>query len=646
MELNATGQILIEEGVEISLRGGTVFVHPEFGANFSGGAGSGGAIKLIGSSIENYGVLDVRGGDAAGADSGTWGSLPSPCRRCWWRGRIAMLSGGPLIQGVALIDGGKENAEGASGLPGTLFIGLQQQTATEELVFDSGTLVFDTAGAWAHSSGRKGKGKVQYHYKTVDGFPYGYRVCEFEFSRVELGKEVSVVVRGNNALRIKTPGDLTIGTDFSLDGKTGKSGIYSGTAGPGGWNSGRSLSNADFPSSPNSALSGMGPGGGIGYHDYPPSSTGGSYGGHGSTGANSQAYSNIYGDNNITQLVGGSGGARSGGRDADGGGGGGISPGCRGILYLRYKRHNISKRRNGGTRGSSSGAGGSGGSIRIEAANISNLGRIEAMGRRYQWKWRPRGGGRITLITGGTLVEGNYSVSGGSNIELAEEQQASDGIFSKILSPALPVLSDRNFTFEEIISNVDLGLISGLSYELSGLPQGIYLTDDLKLSGTPTHAGIFPVIIRASNRFGETNDTFLINVASGTPSVSTLAATAVGSVSALLHADVNSSGGENGTLSFTYGTNQGNLNFETNSSIVSTSGTSSILLTGLDSNQTYFFRAHLENSLIISDAETERNFTTLLNQAPPIVEIGPASKISDNNATVSYKLVSYDSSPP
>ena len=242
-------------------------------------------------------------------------------------------------------------------------------------------------------------------------------------------------------------------------------------------------------------------------------------------------------------------------------------------------------------------------------------------------------------------MEGNYSVSGGSNIELAEEQQASDGIFSKILSPALPVLSDCNFTFEEIISNVDLGLISGLSYELSGLPQGIYLTDDLKLSGTPTHAGIFPVIIRASNRFGETNDTFLINVASGTPSVSTLAATAVGSVSALLHADVNSSGGENATLSFTYGTNQGNLNFETNSSIVSTSGTSSILLTGLDSNQTYFFRAHLENSLIISDAETERNFTTLLNQAPPIVEIGPASKISDNNATVSYKLVSYDSSP-
>ena len=31
----------------------------------------------------------------------------------------------------------------------------------------------------------------------------------------------------------------------------------------------------------------------------------------------------IYGDDNITHLMGGSGGARSGGRDSDGGGGGG-----------------------------------------------------------------------------------------------------------------------------------------------------------------------------------------------------------------------------------------------------------------------------------------------------------------------------------
>ena len=100
------------------------------------------------------------------------------------------------------------------------------------------------------------------------------------------------------------------------------------------------------------------------------------------------------------------------------------------------------------------------------------------------------------------------------------------------------------------------------------------------------------------------------------------------------------------TLDFTYGTTQGNLNLETNSSLVSTSGKSAFLLTALENNQTYFFRARVVNSLTESDIGIERNFTTLLNQAPPTVEIGPASKISDNNATVSYELVSYDTSPP
>ena len=68
IEINATGKITVLPGVRISMRGGSVFVHPDVGANFSGGAGSGGAIRLLGSSIENLGSLDVRGGDASGAD--------------------------------------------------------------------------------------------------------------------------------------------------------------------------------------------------------------------------------------------------------------------------------------------------------------------------------------------------------------------------------------------------------------------------------------------------------------------------------------------------------------------------------------------------------------------------------------------------
>ena len=62
MEINATGQLVIKPGVKVSLRGGTVFTNPLTGANYSGGAGSGGALKLIGSSIENLGLIDVRGG--------------------------------------------------------------------------------------------------------------------------------------------------------------------------------------------------------------------------------------------------------------------------------------------------------------------------------------------------------------------------------------------------------------------------------------------------------------------------------------------------------------------------------------------------------------------------------------------------------
>ena len=504
-------------------------------------------------------------------------------------GRIAMLSGGPLIQGVALIDGGKENAEGASGLPGTKFIGLQQQTSTEELIFDSGTLVFDTAGSWSHSSGRLGAGKVSYDYITIDNFPYGYGVCEFEFSRIELGKEASVVVRGTNALSIKTTGDAVIGTDFNLNGKTGKSGIYAGIGGAGGWNSGRSLGNADFPSSPNSALSGMGPGGGIGYHDNPPGSAGGSHGGYGSLGDNGGTIGETYGDDNLTFLVGGSGGARNGGRDADAGGGGGALSFTVGGSFSLEGNATLSA--NGGKGISntlSTGGGGSGGSIRIEAANISNFGRIEVLGGDTNGSGGPGGGGRITLITEGTLIEGNYSVAAGINEELSENLHAKDGIFAKITSPTLPSLSDHNFIFEESISGIDLNLISGLTYELSGLPDGLSLTEDLKLSGTPISAGTYSVFIKASNRFGDINDTFAIDVASGTPSVSTLTPTSVGASSALLHADINSTGGEDATLSFIYGKDQGNLNLETNSTIVSKIGKSSILLTGLESNQTYF----------------------------------------------------------
>jgi hypothetical protein len=126
LEIIASGKILIEEGVSLSMRGGTVFVHPQFGANFSGGAGSGGAIKLVGTSIENRGVLDVRGGDASGADPREPGvKFLRHSGGAGGGGRIAFISDGTVQTGKTLIDGGKENGDSEAGLPGSIFISPQ-----------------------------------------------------------------------------------------------------------------------------------------------------------------------------------------------------------------------------------------------------------------------------------------------------------------------------------------------------------------------------------------------------------------------------------------------------------------------------------------------------------------------------------------
>ena len=54
-------------GENINECGGTVFVNPSIGANF-GGAGSGGAVRIVADEIENLGFIEVKGGDAPGSD--------------------------------------------------------------------------------------------------------------------------------------------------------------------------------------------------------------------------------------------------------------------------------------------------------------------------------------------------------------------------------------------------------------------------------------------------------------------------------------------------------------------------------------------------------------------------------------------------
>ena len=644
LEIIASGKILIEEGVSLSMRGGTVFVHPQFGANFSGGAGSGGAIKLVGTSIENRGVLDVRGGDASGADPREPGvKFLRHSGGAGGGGRIAFISDGTVQAGKTLIDGGKENGDSEAGLPGTLFIAPYSYSDPDELILHSGTLLFDTNGVWSHSSGMSGRGEIISDYTKVASTPYGFGISKFSFSKLYLGPELSVVIQGPNALQILVEGDATIATNLSLNGSASQNGIYSGDAGPGGWSSGRLLRNTDYPSYPSPVLSGMGPGGGIGLGDPSSASGGGSFGG---LGGNHHETGNIYGDSNLTHLVGGSGGGISGDMMGYAGGGGGALSLIIGGDFILEENATLSA--NGGigiSKGPGNSSGGSGGAIRIEAANIQNLGRIEALGGDTNGTGGAGGGGRIALITAGTLAEGNCSALAGSNPDLTEDMQANDGIISIITSPTIPEISEQNLTFHSPISALSLGLTDGLDYNISGLPKGLEIID-LELTGTPEQAGTFTVLVKGANRFGEANNTFTIHVDPGSPSILTLPPTQVGSSSALLHADINSTGGEDANVSFVFGTASDDLSSTSQIVSSSESGKISVLLTGLDQNETYYFRARIENSLSSHEATDLYSFTTLNQEIGPMVRVGPVSNISASGATLSYDLISYDTNAP
>ena len=203
---------------------------------------------------------------------------------------------------------------------------------------------------------------------------------------------------------IDVTGNVFIGTDVSLDGSSGQQGIYSGRGGPGGWASGRALRNTDQFSNLHPALNGQGPGGGRGY-EIGKSTGGGSYGGVGTGGLNGGVAGLIYGDDLITDLVGGSGGGHAiRGSGNAGGGGGAISFTATGSFTLDA---NATISANGGAGTShydGSGAGGSGGAIRIEAASISNLGSIHAKGGDALGDSTlagAGGGGRIALLSFG-----------------------------------------------------------------------------------------------------------------------------------------------------------------------------------------------------------------------------------------------------
>ena len=127
IELIASGKILIEQGAQISVPGGSVFVNPEIGANYSGGAGSGGSIRLVGSTVQNLGILDVRGGSSSGGDVREPGArFMRKSGGAGGGGRISLIADGEIQSGTTLVSGGSENGDGSAGLRG-LFSGGPEQ---------------------------------------------------------------------------------------------------------------------------------------------------------------------------------------------------------------------------------------------------------------------------------------------------------------------------------------------------------------------------------------------------------------------------------------------------------------------------------------------------------------------------------------
>ena len=150
-----------------------------------------------------------------------------------------------------------------------------------ELSIDSGTMIFDTSGAWLHSSGLRGK-EHNDSLRENAGFRYGYSVCSFHFTNLVL--EIMLMLRlGRKRIGNQSRWKCDHWCRSVLNGSSGQRGIYSGMGGPGGWASGRGLRNTDEFSNLHKALDGQGPGGGRGY-EIGKSTGGGSYGGVGAGG--------------------------------------------------------------------------------------------------------------------------------------------------------------------------------------------------------------------------------------------------------------------------------------------------------------------------------------------------------------------------
>ena len=123
-----------------------MFVNPAVGANFSGGAGSGGAIRIVANEIENLGIIEARGGDASGADYRETGSkYLRDAGGAGGGGRVALLADNLVRKGIINLNGGVGTP---MELPAPrVHYSLPKSASTPlSLALTTGTLTLDTGG--------------------------------------------------------------------------------------------------------------------------------------------------------------------------------------------------------------------------------------------------------------------------------------------------------------------------------------------------------------------------------------------------------------------------------------------------------------------------------------------------------------------
>ncbi len=311
------------------------------------------------------------------------------------------MSGGINNRGTApLGDEGTLHVEATSG-------------GMDALVFNTGVVTIDTTQANVIHSGGGGLafGQIEDRiYTDENGVDHTYSVCTFTFDKISLTGSVLVVLKGNNAvsLRTRNSGDIIIGTNFVADGGKG-SADERGPIGKGvlgGGNGG-----VAYPVKP-----GEGIGGGPGHRWW---GAGGAYGGLGNVNQDPKAQGVVYGDTALTHLLPGSGGGGAyDGRGSGAAGGGAIEffAHDKGNFVLQQ---NMSISVNGGSTLGGTGGSGSGGAIRIEAGSVELYGKLSAAGglpnNIEHAKLGHGGGGRIAVHTNGTLKTSStysYDISG------------------------------------------------------------------------------------------------------------------------------------------------------------------------------------------------------------------------------------------